>query len=230
MSLFQRKGAAGLAATAGPSEADLKRQVARAMADKKKMSGVIAQCTLCQMYAAASGDSGSGGGQRSASRSTTGDYVISKGEYVMLCLKPLHNTVTQSGGTREANQHLALSPYHLQIVPTQHVSSVLHLDDDAVKEIDRYKQCVSHMFQRESFTDVVASSSSSSSSHREVSLPSVLFTESAVHFERHSHAVIDCIPAQRGVEVEAKMFFKEVRLLTLSDIALQIELTHFLYM
>jgi hypothetical protein len=68
----------------------------------------------------------------------------------MLILKPTHSTSGGGGGqTNNNNNNSALVPLHLEIVPLEHHSSLLQCDEEVLKEVQRYKQCVSHMYARE---------------------------------------------------------------------------------
>ncbi len=163
MSLFTRTegggGGKNKGVTAGSTDI-LKKQVAKVMHDKKKRDDVSANCPHC-----------------TGSHKFNHSLVVSKGEYVMLCMKSTGNSLIDN---------------HLEIVPLSHISSINGADEETLKEVDRYKQCVTHMFEREFGQGVV-------------------FAETAINFERLPHAVVEVVPVGRGLEVDAKMFFKEVR-------------------
>ena len=79
---------------------------------------------------------------------------------------------------------------HLEIIPISHISSILQCDEETLIEIERYQLCLKRMYEELN--------------------QSVLFIETAVHFNNKPHAHIDVIPIEIGMEAEASMFFKEV--------------------
>lgn len=87
------------------------------------------------------------------------------------------------------DQNMGLVENCLEIVPIAHKASTLQAEEETQVEVLRYKQCLSHMFDREFRRSVV-------------------FTENAVGKYQHGH--IEVTPVERGMEGDAKMYFKEV--------------------
>jgi len=85
----------------------------------------------------------------------------------------------------------SLDKYHLELLPIQHNQSIISCDNETITDIERLKSCISDMF------------------HNELD-KSILFIETAIHFNHHPHAYIDIIPIERGLEAEATMYFREV--------------------
>jgi hypothetical protein len=79
-------------------------------------------------------------------------------------------------------------PYHCLIIPTQHVSSTLELEDDTWDEIRNFKKCLILMFQKKNM--------------------GVLFMEQVVNVKKQLHTVIECIPVPRSAYEDAPAFFK----------------------
>lgn len=87
----------------------------------------------------------------------------------------------------------SLDKYHLELSSIQHNHSIVSCDNDTIEEMDRLKSYIADMFYRELDK-------------------SVLFIETAIHFNHYPHAYIDIIPIERGLEAEASMYFREVLL------------------
>ena len=87
----------------------------------------------------------------------------------------------------------SLDKYHLELSSIQHSHSIVSCDNDTIEEMDRLKSYIADMFYRELDK-------------------SVLFIETAIHFNHYPHAYIDIIPIERGLEAEASMYFREVLL------------------
>ena len=79
-------------------------------------------------------------------------------------------------------------PFHCLIVPMQHVSSTLELDDDVWDEIRNFKKCLIRMFEKIN--------------------RGVLFMEQVMHLKRKVHTVIECIPVPFSVYQDATGYFK----------------------
>jgi hypothetical protein len=88
--------------------------------------------------------------------------------------------------------HLSLGPLHCEIVPSTHAPSRLACDDDAQAEIARFISCLQYMLQKDNKVGIVL--------------------ESAVHFSKRSHAVVDIVPLDRAVAHDVKIFFKQALL------------------
>jgi diadenosine tetraphosphate (Ap4A) HIT family hydrolase len=83
---------------------------------------------------------------------------------------------------------------HLEIIPISHVSSILQCDEETQKEISNIQNSLRRLYEKQG--------------------KGVLFIETAVHFHSRPHAHIDVIPIEAGMEDEASMFFKEVRVIS----------------
>ena len=105
----------------------------------------------------------------------------------VLLSKSEHAYVIWKSTTDEWN--LGLVENCLEIVPISHKPTTLQAEEEANVEIQRYKQCLTHMFEKEFRS-------------------SVIFTETAVGKYQHAH--IEVTPVERGMESDAKMYFKEV--------------------
>jgi hypothetical protein len=79
-------------------------------------------------------------------------------------------------------------PYHCLIVPIQHVSSTLELEDDVWDEIRNFKKSLIRMFEKIN--------------------RGVLFMEQVMHLKRKVHTVIECIPVPLSVYQDATGYFK----------------------
>ena len=99
--------------------------------------------------------------------------LISIGEYTYLTL-PLNYRVT---------------PFHCQIVPLNHVWSLVDADEEVAQEIQTFQQALTRMAK-----------------HMHMG---ILFMEDVRGTPGRRHCVIDCIPVPKEVEQDAPLYFKK---------------------
>ncbi|KAI9315067.1 CwfJ C-terminus 1-domain-containing protein-like protein, partial [Dichotomocladium elegans] len=85
-----------------------------------------------------------------------------------------------------------LTPGHCMIVPVQHVTSTLELDDDAWDEIRNFQKCLLQMFNEQGC--------------------GVIFMETVVKKNQHRHTAIEAIPVPYGTYEQASAYFREAML------------------
>ena len=141
----------------------LEQQAKRALREQQRMKQAVESCHSCP------------GSRSFASRTTHRIIAQSENVFLLVTVDPL-----------------AVAPMHCQIVPKQHVSSMLHCDDETVVEVGRFKSCLRRMFEQEG--------------------KGVLFVETAVAFHSRPHACVDAVPLEPGMEAEVQMSFQEVHL------------------
>ncbi|RKP18045.1 hypothetical protein ROZALSC1DRAFT_30211 [Rozella allomycis CSF55] len=83
----------------------------------------------------------------------------------------------------------ALHPLQLQIVPIEHIPSMLHGDEDLWDEIRNFKKCIIRMLASRGFT--------------------VVFLETCIKFNKLPHTVIDAIPLPGDCINQVKGYFKK---------------------
>lgn len=82
-----------------------------------------------------------------------------------------------------------LHDWHMEIIPLDHRNSLLQCDEETAVEVDRYKTCIQRFYETLGLNMVVL--------------------ETAVHFSRRPHALLEVVPLAIGLEAELSMFFRE---------------------
>lgn len=81
-------------------------------------------------------------------------------------------------------------PYHCMIVPIQHTTSSLELEDDVWDEIRNFQKCLIRMFEAKKM--------------------GVLFMEQVMSIKKKQHTFIECIPVPYSVYEDAPAYFKVI--------------------
>lgn len=103
--------------------------------------------------------------------------VLSQSEHVMVKLKA---------------EPYALTDGHLEILPIHHQSSFIRCEEEVQKEIERYKQCLQHMVERESGGK-----------------KTIICFENAVNFARRPHTCVEVVPVDKHHAIDIAMFVKQ---------------------
>ncbi len=88
-------------------------------------------------------------------------------------------------------------PGHCVIVPIQHATTTLELDDDVWDEIRNFQKCLIKRFAKEG--------------------KGVIFMETVPNLKWHRHTIIECIPVPMDVSEDAPAYFKDALLASESD-------------
>ena len=102
-------------------------------------------------------------------------YVVKLGDQCIIRLK--------RGGAR-------LHPFHCEIVPLLHTTSIRACEEEVVDEINKFKSILRRFAELHSL--------------------SMVFLEAAVRFRSSNHALMDCVPVESGKEQELRICFREV--------------------
>lgn len=86
-------------------------------------------------------------------------------------------------------QTIQMVPFHCIIVPTQHVTSTVELEDDAWDEIRNFQKSLLQMMHEQD--------------------KGVIFTEQVINFKWHRHTIIECIPVPQSIFLDAPAYFRE---------------------
>jgi hypothetical protein len=103
-------------------------------------------------------------------------FIISQSENVIFCSKQTNKSLLEN---------------HCELFPVVHVSSIASCDAETLTDLNRYKQCIQYMFEKQFNKNA-------------------LFIETAIYFDKKPHAVIEIIPVPFGFECEARMLFQQV--------------------
>ncbi len=83
-------------------------------------------------------------------------------------------------------------PYHCLIVPFQHCTTTLELEDDAWDEIRNFMKCLIRMFEAKNL--------------------GVVFMEQVVKIKHEKHTFIECISLPKSIYQDSRAYFKEALL------------------
>ena len=116
----------------------LQKEVVKAVKQHSYMEQITSNCPQCSsrhLKPLTSYPSNNNNTNNNKSASQQQGICISKSNHVCLQYKPSKLKIN--------NDHFELIPY------TSHFPSYLHCDEDCQKEIDRYKNCLNYMYQRQ---------------------------------------------------------------------------------